>query len=202
MPSAGDRRGRLGMAGRSNLSREKLAASWTERWGRLPMPVVAPGRNCVPSAGGRCRGRSVGVATTGMAPPLPASLPWTVSACLAARPLRSPTPSPGWHREVCPILAPSPQRHRVAVLTSLTVWGARVAWLAAAVFGGRAVGAALADRSTAVQVVGTVGAWVGWAVGAIALAVPSVSTLTVARGSRPGGARRDHCDGCLRCRRG
>ncbi len=71
------------------------------------------------------------------------------------------------------------------MLTSLTVWGGRVAWLAAAVFGGRAVGAALTDRSSAVQVIGTVGAWVGWAVGAIALAVPSVATLTVVRAVVP-----------------
>ena len=80
-----------------------------------------------------------------------------------------------------PDLAPSPPRHRLAVLTSFTVWGARAAWLAAAVLGGRAVGDALADRSGPVQVAGTVGAWLGWALGAVALAVPSVATLTVAR---------------------
>lgn len=71
------------------------------------------------------------------------------------------------------------------MLTSLTVWGARVAWLAAAVLGGRAVGAALADRSGPVQVAGTAGAWLGWAFGAMALAVPSVATLTVARAVVP-----------------
>ena len=84
-----------------------------------------------------------------------------------------------------PDLAPSPPRHRLAALTSLTVWGARAAWLAAAVLGGRAVGAALADRSGPVQVAGTAGAWLGWAFGAMALAVPSVATLTVARAVVP-----------------
>ena len=39
------------------------------------------------------------------------------------------------------------------------------------------------------QLVGTVGAWVGWAVGALALAVPSAcATLTVGRAVVPGGA--------------
>ena len=91
----------------------------------------------------------------------------------------------GWHREACPIS----RRRRNGIVSPCSrasrSGAARVAWLAAAVFGGRAVGAAVADRSTAVQVVGTVGAWVGWAVGAIALAVPSVATLTVVRAVVP-----------------
>jgi hypothetical protein len=53
------------------------------------------------------------------------------------------------------------------------------------VLGGRAVGTAVADRSGAVQAVATVGAWAGWAVGAIALAMPSVVTLTVVRAVVP-----------------
>lgn len=74
----------------------------------------------------------------------------------------------------------------VDLIPALTLWGARVAWLVVAVLGGRAIGAAAADRSGAVQVVSTVGAWVGWAVGALALAVPSVVTLTVVRAVVPG----------------
>jgi hypothetical protein len=66
------------------------------------------------------------------------------------------------------------------------VWAARLAWLVVAVAGGSAVGEALSDRSRAVQVVGTTAAWAGWAIGAGALAVLSVVTLTVARTVVPG----------------
>jgi hypothetical protein len=65
------------------------------------------------------------------------------------------------------------------------VWLARVAWLAVAIFGGAAVGEALDDRARAVQVGGTFAAWAGWAVGAIALAIPGVATLTLARVTVP-----------------
>jgi hypothetical protein len=68
----------------------------------------------------------------------------------------------------------------------LTTWGARLAWLAAAVVGGRAIGDAAASRSHAVQVVATAGAWAGWAAGALALAVPAVVSLTAARVIVPG----------------
>lgn len=73
-----------------------------------------------------------------------------------------------------------------ALLAQLTIWGARLAWLVTAVVGGGAVGDAVAERSDAVQVVATGGAWMGWAVGALALVVPSVATLTVARAVVPG----------------
>jgi hypothetical protein len=65
------------------------------------------------------------------------------------------------------------------------VWLARVAWLAVAIAGGAAVGAALDDQARAVQVAGTLAAWIGWAVGAIALAIAGVSTLTLARAAVP-----------------
>ncbi len=68
----------------------------------------------------------------------------------------------------------------------LTTWGARLAWLAVAVVGGRAIGDATATRSDPVQIVATVGAWCGWAAGAIALAVPAVATLTAVRVIVPG----------------
>jgi hypothetical protein len=55
-----------------------------------------------------------------------------------------------------------------------------------ALLGGQAIGDAVAARSDAVQVVATVGAWVGWAVGAMALAVPGLVTLTVVRAVVPG----------------
>jgi len=74
----------------------------------------------------------------------------------------------------------------VGRLTLVTTWGARLAWLATAVVGGAAIGAALAERSGSVQAVATIGAWIAWALGALALAVPSVPSLTVARVVVPG----------------
>lgn len=73
-----------------------------------------------------------------------------------------------------------------ATVSGLMRWGARAAWLAVAVIGGRAVGAAALDRSAPVQLVASVGAWTGWAAGAMALVVPSVGTLTLLRAVVPG----------------
>jgi hypothetical protein len=69
---------------------------------------------------------------------------------------------------------------------AVTLWGARVAWLVVAVVGGRAVGDAVADRSTAVRWVATVGAWIGWGAGALALTITGVATLTAVRAIVPG----------------
>ena len=71
-------------------------------------------------------------------------------------------------------------------IAQIVVWAARAAWLAVAVVGGSAVGDALDDRSRAVQITGTVAAWIGWAVGAGALAIAGVVTLTLARTIIPG----------------
>lgn len=68
----------------------------------------------------------------------------------------------------------------------MVVWAARASWLAVAVIGGAAVGEALDGRSRDVQIVGTVGAWIGWAVGAAALAITGVATLTLTRAVVPG----------------
>ena len=73
-----------------------------------------------------------------------------------------------------------------ALVAAVTAWGARVAWLVVAVVGGRAIGDALADHDAGAARALTAGAWVGWAVGAIALVVPSVATLTAARVVVPG----------------
>ena len=51
-------------------------------------------------------------------------------------------------------------------------------------------------RSDPVQLVATVGAWCGWAAGALALAVPAVATLTAVRVDRPRRHRRRRV--CLR----
>jgi hypothetical protein len=80
----------------------------------------------------------------------------------------------------------SPAPQAVDRWSRFTTWGARLAWLAVAVVGGRAIGDATATRSDPVQIVATVGAWCGWAAGAIALAVPAVATLTAVRVIVPG----------------
>lgn len=59
--------------------------------------------------------------------------------------------------------------------------------MAVAVFGGSAIGQALADHSRPVQVTGTVVAWVAWAVVAMALLLPSAISLTVVRSIVPAG---------------
>lgn len=68
----------------------------------------------------------------------------------------------------------------------VTLWLARASWLAVAIAGGAAIGDALDERSRAVQVVGTAGAWAGFAAGAAALAVTGVITLTLVRTVVPG----------------
>lgn len=81
---------------------------------------------------------------------------------------------------------PAAPGRRVATLAVVTVWLARAAWLAVAALGGAAVGDALDGRSGPVQVVGTAGAWLGWAAGAVGLAVAGVATLTLVRTVVPG----------------
>lgn len=73
------------------------------------------------------------------------------------------------------------ESRRIRDLTTIVVWAARAAWLMVAVVGGEAIGQALEDRSRALQLAGTIGSWIGWAVGAAALAVAGVTTLTLAR---------------------
>ncbi|MGH9136215.1 MAG: hypothetical protein ACRD0G_04100 [Acidimicrobiales bacterium] len=75
---------------------------------------------------------------------------------------------------------------RVPTSARAVVWLARAVWLAIPLFGGQAVGEALGDHSRAVQLTGTTAAWIGWAAGALALAIPAVSTLTLARTTVPG----------------
>lgn len=78
------------------------------------------------------------------------------------------------------------QGRRVPLSSTITVWLARAAWFVVAITGGAAIGDALGDRSRSVQVIGTAGAWVGFAAGAAALAVTGVLTLTLARAVIPG----------------
>lgn len=64
-------------------------------------------------------------------------------------------------------------------------WAARLGWVLVAVLGGRAVESAVVDRSEAVRWVAAIGAWTVWGVVVLALAVPSVRSLTVTRIGAP-----------------
>lgn len=75
---------------------------------------------------------------------------------------------------------------RLPVVSHVVLWAARISWLGVAVTGGAAVGETLDGHRRAVEVAGTAAAWTGWAIGAIALAVPSVATLTLVRVTIPG----------------
>lgn len=68
-------------------------------------------------------------------------------------------------------------RHDGVVAT----WIARIAWLVVAVLGGTAVDAAVADRSGAVRTAAAIGSWSVWGAVMLALAIPSVRSLTIAR---------------------
>jgi hypothetical protein len=68
---------------------------------------------------------------------------------------------------------------------SLGAWPARVTWLVLPVLLGPAVGDALDDASRPVQVVASIGLWVGWAVVLVATLVPSTVSLTALRVAAP-----------------
>jgi hypothetical protein len=70
-------------------------------------------------------------------------------------------------------------------LARFAPWVARIAWIVVAVVGGSAVEAALDDRSSAVAWVATIGGWTLWAIAALALAIASTITLTIARVTVP-----------------
>ena len=207
MPSAGDRRGSVGMAATSYSRRANAAASWTERCGRLPTPVHAPARRRSPSGGtwgSVARGANrVGASCRtgrwfdqGHRRSFPSPTPdvtqvlspvllhvtsrWRV-ASEATHVSRWRVPSANLHAVTPPRATPPPSAR--VDWGRVMLWVARAAWLAVAVVGGRAVGDAVGDRSDAVQLVATVGAWVAWGCGAVALAV--------AVGAEPDGGARD-----------
>ncbi len=64
-------------------------------------------------------------------------------------------------------------------------WIARVAWVLVAVVGGAAVESAVDGRSAAVRWTAAVTGWVIWAIVALALAIGSTVTLTIARVATP-----------------
>lgn len=71
-------------------------------------------------------------------------------------------------------------------MKSIPVWSLRVAWAVLPFTLGPAVGQALATHSRPVQVAGTVGVWVMWAVVLLATLVPTTVSLTVLRTFAPG----------------
>ncbi|MFP5321180.1 MAG: hypothetical protein ACLGIC_04955 [Acidimicrobiia bacterium] len=71
-------------------------------------------------------------------------------------------------------------------LPSAPVWLLRALWLVLPVVAGPAIADAFADRSRAVQVVGSGLAWAGWAVVLVASLVPRTVTLTAVRALVPG----------------
>lgn len=68
---------------------------------------------------------------------------------------------------------------------SLGAWPARVTWLVLPVLLGPAAGDALDDASRPVQLVASIGLWVGWAVVLVATLVPSTVSLTALRVAAP-----------------
>jgi hypothetical protein len=68
---------------------------------------------------------------------------------------------------------------------SLGAWPARVTWLVLPVLLGPAVGDALDDASRPVQVVASIGLWLGWAAVLVATLVPTTVSLTALRCATP-----------------
>jgi hypothetical protein len=68
---------------------------------------------------------------------------------------------------------------------SLGAWPARATWLVLPVVLGPALGDALDNASRPVQLVATVGLWVGWAVVLVATLVPTTVSLTALRVAAP-----------------
>ncbi|WP_420450959.1 hypothetical protein [Ilumatobacter sp.] len=82
-------------------------------------------------------------------------------------------------------LPPSQGAGTTSTTTRALSWGARVAWVLVAVLGGTALESATDGRTPAVGWVAAIGGWVGFAIVALALAIPSVVSLTVARVASP-----------------
>lgn len=70
-------------------------------------------------------------------------------------------------------------------MTRIVPWVARVAWVLVAVIGGGAVESAIDGRSEAVRWTTAIGSWTLFAIVAIALLIPAVVSLTVARVGTP-----------------
>ena len=71
-------------------------------------------------------------------------------------------------------------------MRSLGAWPARVTWLVLPVVLGPALGDALDDAGRPVQLVASIGLWVGWAMVLLATLVPTTVSLTALRVAAPG----------------
>jgi len=78
-------------------------------------------------------------------------------------------------------VSPSGLERSAATAARSSPWIARIAWVVVAVFGGAAVDAAVDGRSGAVAWTAAIGGWAIWGAVALALAIPSVRSLTVVR---------------------
>lgn len=87
--------------------------------------------------------------------------------------------NPTWARQ--PVGMSTASDEPIDRLASFTPWIARLAWVLVAVVGGGAIESAVDGRSSAVAWTAAIGGWGLWAVGALALAVASVWSLTVVR---------------------
>ncbi len=82
-------------------------------------------------------------------------------------------------------VTPQPSISTKSAAARALPWVVRLAWVAVAVVGGTALEAAVAERSAAVAWVTGIGAWAIFAMVAIAVLIPSVLSLTVARVGTP-----------------
>jgi hypothetical protein len=78
-------------------------------------------------------------------------------------------------------VAESGLERSTATVARAMPWVARIAWVIVAVFGGGAVDSAVDGRSDPVVWTAAIGGWALWGAVALALAVPSVRSLTAAR---------------------
>jgi len=74
---------------------------------------------------------------------------------------------------------------RLAIAARALPWVARVSWVLVAFIGGGALESAVDGRSDAVRWTTAIGAWIVFAIVAVALLVPAVVSLTVARVGTP-----------------
>ncbi len=165
IPSAGDRRGREGIAGRSGVTvSTNSAAARASRWGRLPTPVAIPDGSS------------------------------TFIGCSSLPNLLVRHTLPGrWRPQCDPRSRRLASRSRAgqvwwgdrARAEQVVTWLARTIWLLLPLAIGPAVAGAIDGRSGLVRAVTMALLWAGWGAVLVALLLPTSSTLTVVRATVP-----------------
>lgn len=92
------------------------------------------------------------------------------------------------HSEPCPVPSGSPAGGAIREhggVGEVGPWAVRVTWFAVPLLAAPALGGALADASTPVQLVAALLLWGGWTAGLVATLVPRASSLTVLRAVAP-----------------